>query len=75
MCEQESFDEIFKTLHRFRQEIGFRINYDKTTVYRMGSLKDSNAVLYTQKNLNWTNIGVNVLGIYIYVMIQRKCCN
>ena len=65
LFDQESVNEIFKTLEKYRKQIGFQVNYDKTTVYRMGSIKNTDAMLYTQKQLHWTNIGVNVLGVTI----------
>ena len=32
---------------------------------RMGSLKNSNDVLITQRKITWTNEPVNVLGIWV----------
>ena len=65
MFKQQSMDNIFEVLETYRRTIGFEVNYNKTNVYRMGSLKDTQARLYTQKDLHWTNIGVNVLGIEV----------
>ena len=63
--DQESVTEILNIFEIFRQNSGFTLNYDKTTVYRVGSLKNSEAKLYTQKQLNWTNDPINILGIWI----------
>ena len=62
---QCAFDQIIDELRFFQMQSGLTVNYDKTTVYRIGSLKDSNATLYTKKPLAWTNEGVNVLGIFV----------
>ena len=63
--EQKAFDTIISELDRFERNSGMKVSYEKTTVYRMGSLRNSNAVLYTAKPLAWSNIGVDVLGVRI----------
>ena len=40
-------------------------SYDKSGVYRIGSLKNSNAKYYTSKQLNWANEKLSILGITI----------
>ena len=42
-----------------------RINYEKSTIYRIGSLKDTNAKFYSHKKLLWTNEPVCILGLYV----------
>ena len=56
---------FFEDLEWFYQISGFCVNYDKTSVYRIGSLCNSNAELYVQKKLFWTNDPINVLGVWI----------
>ena len=42
------------------------MNYDKTSIIsELGSLKGSNAQLYTQHQINWTNEPINILGVWI----------
>ena len=38
-----SLEEVFKTLDEFRMQSGLQISYDKTTLHRIGSLKQSDA--------------------------------
>ena len=64
--DQNTFTEFMQTVNKFTAKSGLAINYDKTTVYRIGSLKDSKATLYTQKPLKWTNDPINVLGVMIH---------
>lgn len=61
----ESLEELARTFDLFEESTGFKINYNKTSVYRIGSLKNSNAKLYTTKELNWTNEPVRVLGVMV----------
>ena len=53
------------TLRKVESEMGLKISYDKTSVYRIGSIHNSNAKLYTQDNLNWSNDPIQLLGILI----------
>ena len=47
------------------ESIGLKISYEKTNVYRIGSLSKSNAQLYTSQNLKWTNDHMYMLGVYL----------
>ena len=60
-----SLNAILETLTRFHTHSGFKVNYNKTQIYRIGSIKNTNAQLYTQQQVDWTNNPINVLGIYI----------
>lgn len=44
---------------------GLKVNYDKTSVYRIGSIKNTNAMLYTGKLFFWTNDPIKILGITV----------
>ena len=52
---QDSLNAIMEKLEWIRTNTGFAINYDKTTLIRMGSLENSCPRLYTQKNIAWTD--------------------
>ena len=57
--------ETIDTLTVFEQNSGLKLNYDKSLIYRIGSLKDTDAMLYTTKTLAWTNEPFKVLGIEV----------
>ena len=65
MNETESFSTVIKKIDEFHHHTGFLLNYDKTTVYRIGSAQKSNARHYTAQEMKWTNEGINVLGVNI----------
>ena len=65
LYNQKSLDTIFQILERFRSMSGFQLNYNKTTIMRIGSLKDSEACLITQRKVSWTNEPINVLGVTV----------
>ena len=62
---QSSFNRILYQLDQFRNNTGFQLSYKKTTVYRIGSLQNTNAKLYCEKDLNWTSKKIKVLGIEV----------
>lgn len=63
LFDQLTLTEIEKVFHTIYVNIGIKVNYDKTLIYRLGSIVNSNAKLYTRKPFNWTNAPPNVLGI------------
>ena len=65
LYKQDSYNSIFDNLERFRAISGFTLNYDKTAVFRIGSLKNSDAMLLSQTTVSWTNEPINVLGVWI----------
>ena len=48
--DQCSWHQLVKEFDDFQAMSGMLINYDKSTIYRIGSLKNSNAKFYSSKN-------------------------
>ena len=48
-----SIESICEVFHITEANIGLKISYEKTNMYRIGSLFKSDASLYTMQNLNW----------------------
>ena len=63
--DQEVLNNVFEVLADVETNTGLRVSYEKTTLYRIGSLKDSSAKLYTPRGVKWSNEFVNTLGIDI----------
>ena len=61
-ANRENLDTLMRIFEDFCSFSGLKINYDKTQVLRLGSLKDSDAQIYTQKPLNWVK-EITVLGV------------
>ena len=53
------------------QNLGLKVNYEKTTMYRIGSLKETTAELYTQKALSWQNPPIDTLGIIVSTKLSE----
>ena len=56
---------MFEILDYYYYQTGLQINYDKTTIYRIGSLKTSNAKFYTKNNVKWSSTAIEVLGVKV----------
>ena len=65
MCNSKSLKTIFSELEAFRLQSGFMVSYDKTTLYRIGSLRHSNSQLYDISQVKWSNDDITVLGVTI----------
>ena len=62
---KSSLENIKNELESFRLQSGFTVSYDKTTMYRIGSLRHSNTQMYDLDQFVWSNEDINVLGVTI----------
>ena len=65
IASKQSIDAIYKELELFRKQSGFTVSYEKTTLYRIGSLRHSNAQLYGLDQFVWSKEDITVLGVRI----------
>ena len=65
LCKEESLKQIFSELDKFRKQSGFTVSYEKTTLYRIGSLRHSNSSMYDMTQFAWSNQDITVLGVSI----------
>ena len=65
LYDQTIITYVFRVLSDVEMNTGLRISYEKTTMYRIGSLANSNAKLITPRKVNWSNECINTLGIDI----------
>ena len=65
LCNQKSIQAIHSELEHFRTQSGFTVSYEKTTLYRIGSLRFSDAQMYNLSEFAWSNKDINVLGVTI----------
>ena len=63
--DQLTVANVTKTLTHIEAQTGLKVSYDKTLIYRIGSLSGSNSKLYTEKNYQWTNKPFTLLGITV----------
>ena len=60
-----SLTEVICTFDLFYTISGLKVNYNKTEILRIGSIRNSNARLYTLKPIQWSEGIVSVLGVTI----------
>ncbi len=65
LYDKSSLDGIVEIFDIIEKSMGLKVNYDKTNIYRIGSIKNSLAQLYTQRNFRWESAPINVLGVDI----------
>lgn len=70
-AELSSFQELIHEYDEFEAFSGLKINYNKTEVLRIGSLRGSNARFYTEKPLHWSDGSIKILGIKISAEMNK----
>ena len=60
--ELEQFTNILTHVEAL---MGLKVSYEKTTIYRIGSLQNSAAEIYTQKNFVWSSGPIETLGVML----------
>ena len=63
-ANQKSFDALLKIFKKFEDVAGLGVNYDKTEILRIGSIRKSDAKLYSQLPIQWST-HIKILGIHI----------
>lgn len=63
--DKETLEQVIFTLDLMHKNTGLTVNYDKTSIYRVGSLAGSSTKIYTTWVFNWTNEPINTLGVKI----------
>ena len=69
-ANQNNLNNLMKTMYEFSMATGQKINYDKTQIVRIGSLRDSKAIYYVDKPIQWSE-GTKILGIEITANRER----
>lgn len=72
MFDQETFNQVVEVFNKLENNIGLKVNYDKTSIYRMGSLENTNAQLYTMRVFQWVNNPPNILGVNLVEYTDTK---
>ena len=71
--DQKSVQTALDTLSYMQTQTGLTVSYDKTSLYRIGSLRKSKALLYTQPQLKYSEESITVLGVKIHNQENQLC--
>ena len=61
--EPVTFQNVIQTLLLIETQTGLKVSYDKTVIYRTGSLANTDARIYTVREIQWTNDPIKILGV------------
>ena len=67
---KENLTEFFKEVGEFTANTGLDVNYNKTQIMHIGSLRGSKAMFYSEKQLHWSD-HIRVLGMDIYSDMEK----
>lgn len=69
---KESFEKIIEILDQFEKESGLKLNTQKTTILRIGSLRDTDIKYCRHKKIIWTSDSANTLRMTFTNNLQEN---
>ena len=72
--KEKGYRALFEILNTFAKFSGLTVNYNKTEIMRIGSLRGSDARYYTELPIFWTDGPIKILGL-ICTGIQEQMCD
>ena len=69
---ENNIKNVFNILSNIEGNTGLRISYEKTTIYRIGSISNTNAKVYTTRKVVWSNDAINTLGVDISNNVSKE---
>ena len=63
--DRDVWGEVMNEFDQFEKITGMKVSYEKTTIYRIGSIRNSNAKFYSVRKVQWTSDPINILGVHI----------
>ena len=63
--KKSCYTALFKEFGDFTKVTGLKINYDKTEILRLGSLRNTDAMYYADLPLKWSDSPIKILGIQV----------
>ena len=68
---QSSFSRTLYLFDAFGSMSGLKVNYDKTKSLWIGSFKNSNSILLSNKNITWAKGQVYALGVWFSTLEEN----
>ena len=65
-ANEENINNALNELKKYEEYSGLTINFDKSTAFILGPLRDTDAKFYTMKQLFWSNGPIKILGLYYH---------
>ena len=64
--DQTTLSSTLQVLTDIETNTGLQVSYEKTTIYRIGPMANTQAKLYTTRRVNWSSEFVNTLGVDLF---------
>ena len=64
--DQKIINRVLDILSDVETHLGLLVSYEKTTLYRIGSIANTDAKCYTNRKVRWESDTINTLGIDLY---------
>ena len=65
MYTEACTNATLRTLLHVEKNTGLKVSYEKMTIYRVGSLKGTDAKVYTIKPIQWSDGDIEMLGVVL----------
>ena len=69
---QLSWNAVVQEFTDYERLSGMKVNYDKSVVYRIGSLQNSDAKFYSNRKLIWSDEPIHTLGVHITHDVNKQ---
>ena len=63
--KEKCYKALFSIMSKFAVISGLEVNYNKTEILRVGSLRNTDAMYTTQLPIKWSDGPIKILGVYI----------
>ena len=73
LYKEESINAVIEELKKFRKSTGLKVNYEKSTIYRVGSLRNEDKKLKLDKPFKWASGRVDTLGLVVNIQDLQSC--
>ena len=70
--DQQTINSTFEVLSGIEMNTGLRISYEKTTMYRIGSLANTSAKMIIPRKVNWSSDYINTFGVNLYNETSKR---
>ena len=67
-----SFKAQLMEFERYAKFTGLKINYDKTEIMLIGSLQNTNAKMYSELPLHWSDGPIKILGVKFHPVMEES---
>ena len=64
--EKTVLNSVIEVLDHMELAMGLKVSYDKTIIYRIGSLANTDAKIITKRQIRWSNEAINTLAIELH---------